>query len=192
MGNYVYKSQWKACTADGRCDRDPDDADWGRGNRPVINVSWEDARTYVRWLSWKTGERYHLPSESEWEYAARAGSQTRYAWGDEIGHNRANCLECGDSWEKTAPVGSFSPNAFGLHDMHGNVWEWVEDCFFDTYAGAPADGTARWQDYCADRAVRGGAANGSQADVRSAVRFFGADREQADLLGFRVAKKLAP
>ena len=136
----------------------PDDEGWGRGTRPVINVSWLDAQEYAQWLSKITGERYRLPSEAEWEYAARAGSSTAYSWGDEIGSNRANCWGCGSQWDraKTAPVGSFPANAFGLHDMHGNVSEWVEDCYSDSYAGTPSDGTARVGDDCGYRVVRGG------------------------------------
>ena len=120
------------------------DEGWGRGARPVIRVSWNDAQDYVEWLSAQTGAEYRLPSEAEWEYAGRAGSTTTFSWGDELGANRANCYgdRCGDRWEYTAPVGSFRPNAFGLYDMHGNVWEWVADCWNGTYAGAPSDGAA--------------------------------------------------
>lgn len=97
---------------------------------PVVGVSWEDARAYVAWLSWKFEEEYHLPSESEWEYAARAGTETVYSWGNEIGVGRATCIGCGSQWvRRTAPVGSFAANAWGLHDMHGNVWEWTRDCW---------------------------------------------------------------
>ena len=121
-----------------------DDEGWGRGQRPVINVSWEDAVAYTEWMSEQTGERYRLPSEAEWEYAARAGTEKKYSWGNEIGSNRANCDECGSEWsgEQTAPVGSFDPNRWGLHNMHGNVWEWVQDCSNMDYDGAPQDGSA--------------------------------------------------
>ncbi len=112
----------------------------------MINVSWTDAVAYTEWLSAQLGERYRLPSEAEWEYASRAGSTKKYSWGNEIGRNRANCDGCGSQWDNrmTAPVGSFSPNAWGLHDMHGNVWEWVQDCWNSRYQGAPADGSA-WE-----------------------------------------------
>ena len=135
-----------------------DDAGWGRGARPVINVSWDEAKDYVEWLSSETGATYRLPSEAEWEYAARAGSATKYSWGNEIGANRANCDNdhCGDQWKHTAPVGSFPPNGFGLYDMHGNVWEWVEDCWNGSYAGAPSDGVAWVSGDCAERVLRGG------------------------------------
>ena len=122
----------------------PDDFGWGRGRMPVINVSWEDAKAYAAWLSEQTGKRYRLPSESEWEYAARAGTETAYSWGNEIGVNRANCNVFGTKWSgrRTSPVGSFAPNGFGLYDMHGNVWEWVEDRWYENYEGAPSDGSA--------------------------------------------------
>ena len=109
---------------------------------------------YAEWLSAQTGAAYRLPSESEWEYAARAGTATKYSWGNEIGVNRANCDGCGSEWDnaRTAPVGSFRPNAFGLYDMHGNLWEWVADCWNRSYAGAPTDGGAWLQRGSAPRA----------------------------------------
>ena len=117
--------EWDACVSGGGCGgHRPSDRGWGRGRRPVINVNWKDAQAYVRWLSRKTGEEYRLLSESEWEYVARAGTRAAYWWGDGVGRNRANCSDCGDSYRYTAPVGSFSANPFGLHDVHGNVWEW--------------------------------------------------------------------
>ena len=151
-------AQWDACVVDGGCNGyRPDDLGWERGSRPVIQVSWEDAQTYVSWLSRSTGENYRLPSESEWEYAARAGSTTQYNWGNDIGRNRANCDGCGSQWnQRTAPVGSFAANAFGLHDMHGNVYEWVQDCWNLSYAGAPTDGRAWVHGDCEIRVVRGG------------------------------------
>src|SRR5262249_16038271 len=120
----------------------PNDEGWGRGTRPVINVSWFDATAYVKWLSAKTGQQYRLLTEAEWEYAARAGTSTAYFWGNQIGRNQANCEGCGSRWDnkQIAPVGSFPANAFGLHDMHGNVWQWVEDRYDDNYNDAPADG----------------------------------------------------
>ncbi|MCY3682171.1 MAG: SUMF1/EgtB/PvdO family nonheme iron enzyme [Gemmatimonadetes bacterium] len=134
------------------------DPGWGRGRRPVINVSWEDAVAYTQWLSSQTGENYRLPSEAEWEYAARAGSTTRYSWGNDIGVNRANCEDCGSQWDgkQTAPVGSFRANRWGLHDMHGNVWEWVQDCWHWDYKGAPADGSAWFESEAGDCGTRRG------------------------------------
>jgi len=115
----------------------PSDNDWGRGNRPVINVSWEDATAYAEWLSQVTGELYRLPTEAEWEYAARAGTETDYWWGNEIGKNRANCDGCGSQWDNksTAPVGSFVDNPFGLYDTVGNVWEWTCSEYEGKYNG---------------------------------------------------------
>ncbi|MFZ0258169.1 MAG: SUMF1/EgtB/PvdO family nonheme iron enzyme, partial [Gammaproteobacteria bacterium] len=136
----------------------PDDEHWGRDHRPVIKVSWEDATAYTEWLSQQTGKRYRLPTEAQWEYAARAGTETRYWWGDDIGRHRANCRGCGSQWDnkQTAPVGSFEANPFGLHDTAGNVWEWVQDCWHDNYEGAPTDGSAWETDDCRFRVFRGG------------------------------------
>lgn len=137
-------AEWDACFSVGGCLHWPIDYGWGRNRRPVIHVSWNDAKAYVAWLSKMTGREYRLLTEAEWEYAARAGTTTAYYWGDEIGKNNTNCNGCGSQWggRKTAPVGSFAPNAFGLYDMFGNVWEWVEDCFHNNYEGAPTDGSA--------------------------------------------------
>ena len=121
-------------------------------------MSWNDAKLYVRWLSRKTEQRYRLLTEAEWEFVARAGMTSARYWGADIGRNNANCNDCGSRWDdrQTAPVGSFEPNAFGLHDVLGNVWEWVEDCWNDSYAGAPADGTAWTSGDCRRRVLRGG------------------------------------
>ena len=121
------------------------DSSFGRGTRPVINVSWDEAQQYVAWFSKMTGRPYRLLTEAEWEYAARAGSTTAYYWGDEIGKGNANCNGCGSQWDnrETSPVGSFKPNKFGLYDMAGNVYQWVQDCYHDDYDGAPTDGSAR-------------------------------------------------
>ena len=138
---------------------------------PVVCVNWTDAKVYVGWLSGKTGEGYWLLSASEWEYVARAGT-ARYWWGDEIGRNRANCDGCGSRWDnrQTAPVGSFSANGFGLYDVHGNVWEWVEDCRNGSYAGAPTDGSAWESGDCSRRVLRGGSWGSGAGDLRSANR----------------------
>ena len=171
----------------------PDDKGWGRGNRPVINVSWEDARAYAAWLSAQTGKKYRLPSEAEWEYAARAGNSAHFAWGADVGRNKANCQGCGSQWDgkQTAPVGSFPANAFGLHDMHGNVWEWVQDCHHGSYAGAPADGSAREQCDSANRVLRGGSWSNTPEVLHAAVRVWSAPSETyAELGGFRLAQDL--
>ena len=171
-----------------------DDEGWGRGQRPVINVSWSDATEYVAWLSSQTGAEYRLPSEAEWEYAARAGSATKYSWGNEIGSNRANCGwdYCGDQWAYTAPVGSFAPNAFGLHDMHGNVFEWVQDCLSASYAGAPVDGSAWPSGDCSERVLRGGSWLDFPRYLRAAYRYRYPSGYGFSYLGFRVARTLTP
>ena len=138
-------AEWDACVADGGCMHSPGDAGWGRGNRPVINVSWNDAQEYVTWLSNKTGHDYRLPSESEWEYATRAGTMGRFNTGDCITTDQANfdgnvpAVGCpmGIVRNQTLPVAGFAPNAFGLYDTHGNVWQWAEDCWNENYLSAP-------------------------------------------------------
>ena len=170
--------------------RQPSDWGWGGGDRPVSGVSWEDAAAYARWLSDQTGERYRLPSEAEWEYAARAGTTTAYSWGQGLGRDRASCDGCGSRWDdEAAPVGSFAANAWGFHDVHGNVSEWVVDCWHESYAGAPAGGSA-WLSGgdCRRRVLRGGSWLGRPAYLRSARRA----RLDAGLrfanVGFRVAR----
>ena len=186
--------EWDACVSAGGCSHRPDDEGWGRGRRPVINVSWEDAQDYVRWLSQETGGEYRLLSESEWEYAARSGTTTAYSWGGEIGSGRANCLDCGSQWdaEQTAPVGSFSPNVWGLHDVHGNVLEWVQDCRNDSYAGAPSDGRAWTEGGCSSRVLRGGAWDFESRSLRSAFRGWSSVDRRNFSFGFRVARTLTP
>ena len=153
-------AEWDACVAAGACRQGVGDIGFGRGRRPAMLVSFEDAEDYTGWLAQRTGKAYRLPSESEWEYVARAGSATRYPWGDDIGRGNANCDECGSRWddELTAPVGSFPANAFGVHDMVGNLYELVTDCGGESYAGAPADGSAAGPDGddCKWRMMRGG------------------------------------
>ena len=193
MGVYeVTFEEWDACRRDGGCTHNPADHGWERGKRPVIDVSWEDAQEYVAWLSRKTGERYRLLSESEWEYVARSGTETRYWWGDEVVRNRANCDGCGSRWdgERTAPVGSFSANAYGLHDVHGNVWEWVEDCWNEGYTGAPSNGSAWESGDCTRRVLRGGSWSSKPQNLRSAIRSWDTAGNRNDLAGFRVARTL--
>lgn len=148
-------------------------------DHPVVCVSWNDAQDYVRWLSQRTGHRYRLPTEAEWEYAARAGSASAYPWGDAASHERANygsdecCSELAagrDRWLHTSPVGSFAPNAFGLFDMHGNAWQWVQDCYVDAYATAPTDGSAYDEPDCQLRGLRGGTWGDPPGLIRSAAR----------------------
>ena len=183
--------EWDACAAHGDCDPHVSDGGWGRGPQPIINVSWDDAKRYVTWLSRITGEPYRLMSEAEWEYAARAGTRTAYFWGDEIGENNANCDECGSRWSRQpAPVGQFAANAFGLHDMHGNVWEWVEDCYHSNYTGAPTDGSVWSSRSCNNHMLRGGSYGTGILYLRSAAREYNPTISRGVAVGFRVARTL--
>src|SRR5262249_47377907 len=136
-------AEWDHCVAAGACANTADNG-WGRGDQPVIQVSWEDAKRYAAWLTRMTGSEYRLLSEAEWEYAPRAGTTYGYFWGDDIGTGNANCYSCGSQWDRMrpSPAPSFNnSNDFGLHDMHGNVSEWVEDVWHPGYQNAPADGS---------------------------------------------------
>lgn len=186
-------AEWDACYYAGGCSFQPIHRPSGRGKRPVINVSWNDIQQYVKWLSSKTGMEYRLLSEAEWEYAARAGTTTRYSWGDAVGEGNANCDACKSQWdnEQTAPVGSFKPNAFGVHDMHGNVWEWVQDCQ-GGYSKAPNDGSAAPETSNCSRVHRGGAWDMNPAAMRAAFRLWDAPETRYLNIGFRVARTLRP
>ncbi|WP_151703014.1 SUMF1/EgtB/PvdO family nonheme iron enzyme [Nitrincola alkalilacustris] len=170
----------------------PSDEGWGRGSRPVINVSWHDAVAYTRWLAQQTGHPYRLPTEAEWEYAARAGTDTSYWWGNELLDGHAVCDECGSEWdgERTAPVGQFPANAWGLFDMHGNVDEWVQDCYEDTYIGAPVDGSARTRAGCTHQVMRGGSWFDIPRLIRSSSRYRHPANASRNTWGFRVALDL--
>jgi formylglycine-generating enzyme required for sulfatase activity len=183
--------EWDRCVSGGGCTSNPHPSDhgWGRGKHPVVDVSWSDANEYTIWLAIKTGKVYRLPSEAEWEYAARAGTTTRYYWGDRIGVDRANCNRCGKHGGKTTPVGFFSANPFGLYDMHGNVWQWVQDCYRNSYVGAPADGAARIGN-CDAHVLRGGAWDDLPLDLRSAYRRGYPVDNVATWRGLRVAREL--
>ena len=187
-------ADWDACATYGDCRTTVRDNDWGRGKQPVIDVTWDDAKRYVAWLTRMTGREYRLLSEAEWSTRRGPARQTAYAWGDDVGAARANCKGCGSQWDavRTAPAGSFAPNAFGLYDMHGNVWEWVEDCYHATYDGAPNDGTA-WHDAgeCDRPVIRGGSLNTTPRYIRSALRGRGPTGGKASDIGFRVARTLA-
>ena len=207
VGKYeVTFAEWDACVAGGGCTHRPADDRWGRGTRPVIDVSWDDTQAYVRWLSRETGKPYRLLSEAEWEYVARAGTTTKYWWGNEADHAHANygkdnfcegMVAGADRWEYTSPVGSFAANAFGLFDTAGNVWEWVADCWHDSYQGAPNDGSVWAGGDCDRHELRGG----SWAD--DPRRILSADRDRYSVVchgsvsgfrgsnvGFRVARTL--
>jgi formylglycine-generating enzyme required for sulfatase activity len=185
--------EWDTCVANGDCAQ-AGDAGWGRGDRPVINVTWGDVRRYVAWLSKLTGKPYRLLTEAEYEYALRAGTTTIYLWGNEIGENNANCFGCGGQWDssrKTASVGSFTPNRFGLYDMVGNVWEWGADCYHANYEEAPLDGSA-WISGgdCSRRTIRGGSWHYDPVYLRSANRGRGATESRSVDLGFRIARTI--
>jgi formylglycine-generating enzyme required for sulfatase activity len=169
----------------------PDDFDWGRGQQPVADVSWDDANAYAQWLSRQTGHRYRLPSEAEWEYAARGDSPKSYWWGAELEAGRAVCFDCGTPWDDlmAAPVASLAPNPFGLYDTAGNVMEWVGDCWNPDYTGAHADARARTDGDCRFRVARGGAFNKPAVAMRSAARYHFLPETRIDMLGFRVVRE---
>lgn len=170
----------------------PDDFGWGRGDRPVVGVSWSDAQAYTDWVSRQTGQRYRLPSEAEWEYAARGGGRGSYWWGFGLEPGRAACFDCGSAFDNksTAPVGSFPPSAYGLYDTAGNAMEWVADCYHPSYEGAPADGRARLDGDCRLRVARGGAFNKPSASMRAYARTRLDPDTRLNNLGFRVARDL--
>ena len=186
LGKYeVTFTQWDACVADGGCNGySPNDMGWGRGNRPVINVSWHDAQSFIDWLNGRTGGNYRLPTEAEWEFAARVGSTTKYHFGNDESQlclyaNHADIStdfdwrneSCADGvGKRTAEVGSYRPNSLGLYDIHGNVWEWVQDCWNDSYVGAPTDGSAWTNGDCSQRMSRGGSWREDASALRSAAR----------------------
>jgi formylglycine-generating enzyme required for sulfatase activity len=168
----------------------PDDFGWGRGQRPVVDVSWADARAYARWLTERTGKNYRLPSEAEWEYAAGAGRTSAFWWGYQAGRGRAVCFDCGSRWDKrsSAPVASFAPNPFGLYDTAGNVMEWVDDCYHPDYVGAPLNGQSRGGGDCSFRVARGGAFNKPARSMRTTTRHHYAPGTRINHLGFRLAR----
>ena len=193
-------AQWDACYYDGGCSHRPDDEGWGRGARPVMNVSWDDVQEFISWLRRKSGLNYRLPSEAEWEYAARAGEESPYSTGRCISTTQANfdgdygwdegcCTKTGLDRSQTMPVGSFDAKLFGLYDMHGNVYEWVQDCWHDTYNDAPIYGKA-WTTggNCSRRVLRGGSWYGRPRLLRSAARNWGARSYRSNLYGFRLVR----
>lgn len=212
-------AEWDACVRMGGCRYTPADRRWGRERRPVIHVSWEDAQAYVSWLSGLTGRRYRFLSEAEWEYVVRAGTVTARYWGEDVSdlcryangagrgltsfrlggrysgrlrsaRGRAVEAPCDDEYGGTAPVGSFAPNAFGLYDVLGNVSEWTQDCWNDSYSGDPADGRARESGDCGRRVLRGGSWFIGAWFLRSANRFRNVPDGRDAYYGFRVARTL--
>ena len=207
--------EWDACVDAGGCGgHTPGDEGWGRGRLPVINVNWEDAQTYVRWLSQESGQSYRLLSDAEWEYVARAGTTTPRFWPGEPEHCRhANGrdqdlartnegrawmaeydqmepAQCSDGHVRTAPVGSYPANAFGLHDVLGNVNEWTHDCWNESHADAPADGSVRTTGDCSSRALRGGSWLGAVRTLRSAFRIGYPAGNRFFSIGLRVARSV--
>jgi formylglycine-generating enzyme required for sulfatase activity len=198
--------EWNACVAERAC-RPAWDGGWGEGRRPVIHINYEQAVGYAEWLSEKSGKAYRLLTEAEWEYAARAGTDKLRYWGnsteracqfanvaDQSARQKhpdwADTFDCDDASVQTAPVGSYRPNAFGLYDMLGNVWEWVDDCYHANYQGAPTDGSTRLALDCTLRVYRGGSWYGFPKEVRTALRIKSVPTFSNDDLGFRVARSL--
>jgi formylglycine-generating enzyme required for sulfatase activity len=179
-----------------RAERSFHDPGFSQDDRhPAVCVSWEDATAFAAWLSSKTAKHYRLLSESEWEYAARGGATTRYHFGNDnkglcTHGNLADNADCADGYAYTAPAGSFARNGFGLHDMHGNVWEWVQDCWNKTYRGAPTDGSARVTGDCGLRALRGGSWDYFPDDLLEADYGSGQSTARTVDIGFRVARTL--
>jgi formylglycine-generating enzyme required for sulfatase activity len=214
-------NEWEACVRDRWCEgaaidvalrenpdgsRNPKYRDYGRGTRPAVGMSWYDAQNFVGWLNWKTGkdDAYRLPSEAEYEYAARAGTTTAFPWGNTIDFNYGNFglrehgklggyAEARDVWvDETSPVASFPANAWGLYDMHGNIFEWTQDCYEADFAHAPVDGTANTEGDCSVRVFRSGTFESNPYMQRSARRGapYPASTRGRNYLGFRVARTL--
>jgi formylglycine-generating enzyme required for sulfatase activity len=193
--------EWDACVVDGGCNGyKPSDQGWGRGKQPVINVSWDNAKSYLTWLSRKTGNTYRLLNESEREYVTRAGTTTPFWWGSSISTGQANydgreVYNTGSKGEyrwQTVPVNSFRPNPWGLYQVHGNVYDWVEDCWNESYRGAPTDGSAWTSGDCDRRVIRGGSWGSDPMNLRAAGRGRIATATRVNGFGFRVARTLTP
>jgi len=196
-------AEWDACVADGGCKGyRPDDRGWGRDRRPVINVNWDDAKLYIDWLNAKTGKTYRLLSEAEREYVTRAGTTTPFWWGSSITSKQANYDGSAEPYkgggtkgefrQQTVPVDSFEANRWGLFNVHGNVWEWTEDCWNDSNQGNPGNGSARTTGDCGRRVVRGGSWSNGPRALRAAVRSRGSSDGRGNGVGFRLARTLNP
>lgn len=189
----VTLAEFQRCISDGACSARALDLKDQPDEMPVTGVSWNDTQDYLTWISRKTGHEYRLPTEAEWEYAAKAGAESAYSWGPKAGRGQANCVNCGSAWERVgpAPVASFAPNAFGMYDMSGNVWEWTADCWHSSYVGAPAIATARQENaLCAERVMRGGSWDNEAWLARTTYRGRGRADLRHDLYGFRIAKSV--
>ena len=186
----VTVEQWNACVDASACPRTSETT--RAPNTPARDVSWDDAQLYVKWLTKVSGKPYRLPTEAEWEYAARGGTSSRYAWGDDMRRGNANCKDCGDPWQADAPVAvaSFPANAYGLHDMNGSVWEWVEDCWHSTYKNAPADARAWTESFCPVRVIRGGSWRDGASYMPTTTRFKYDGSVRHSQNGFRVARDM--
>jgi len=192
IGKYeVTIEQWNACADAAGCPRIDIEGNASK-TAPVRNLSWDDAQAYVKWLTKTTGKTYRLPSEAEWEYAARGGTTTTYWWGNEMRKGYADCKDCGEPWRKDSPVnvGSFIPNPFGLFDMNGSVWEWVGDCWHSSYKGAPADGRVWDEAGCPMRVIRGGSWPDGAAYMQSSTRFKYSASVRQSQNGMRVAREM--
>jgi formylglycine-generating enzyme required for sulfatase activity len=188
----ITNREWKECVAAKACGYEP----LGNDDAPVANVSWDDAREFVKWLSKVTQKEYRLPSEAEWEYAARGGTTTARWWGETIGAGNANCNGCGSKFDYRllADVDSFAPNPFGLYGVLGNAWEWTQDCWHESYVGAPGDGSPWTVPFCNRHVIRGGSWDNLPVFIRSAARAGsipnGGEYDYSSLSGLRIARTL--
>lgn len=186
----ITAEQWNACAEAGACARIETNTNAAK-TAPARDLSWDDAQQYVQWLSKLTGKAYRLPTEAEWEYAARGGTTTRYWWGEQMSTGKANCKDCGQPWHAEAPenVGSFPANPFGLHDVNGSVWEWVADCWHTSFKGAPSDGRAWDEPNCRVRVIRGGSWREGSSYMPSSTRFKYDASVRYSQNGFRVVRE---
>jgi formylglycine-generating enzyme required for sulfatase activity len=192
IGKYeVSVEQWNACVDAGACAR-PTPGVVASATAPIRDISWDDAQQYVKWLGTTSGKAYRLPTEAEWEYAARGGTETPFWWGEKFVVGKANCKDCGPPWRNDGPanVGTFGANAYGLYDMNGSVWEWVSDCWHNTFKDAPADGRAWEQPNCTVRVIRGGSWREGSSYMVSSTRFKYDASVRNSQNGFRVARSL--
>jgi formylglycine-generating enzyme required for sulfatase activity len=187
----VTRGEYESCAAAGVC-TPLAGSDRGDASLPAAGVTWVDAQTYAAWLRQRTGEPYRLPSEAEWEYAARAGVASAFPWGNAIGRNRANCAGCGSAWDRSgpSPVNAFAANAFGLHDVVGNLWQWTADCWYRDHSSAPDTATPRDEPLCPQRVLRGGSWDNDAWMARLSYRSGAAATLRQDINGFRIAKSV--